>query len=92
MNVCLVWIGDPGQVETVIDSPGPWRELRTVAPGLLFAETEDTVSRVFHEIKWLLPDDCPLMVTPVSRRPKARLVAQGTVSWLRDRLALPDRD
>lgn len=92
MSVCLVWLGDPTQVEVVMASPGPWREVIEAGPGLLVVETGETVSRVFHEIKWLLPDDCALLVAPVGERPKARGVTPGTVSWLRERLPLPDRD
>ncbi|GAA4825050.1 hypothetical protein ACFQ0K_18110 [Nocardioides caeni] len=91
MKVCLVWLGDPSAAQEVLGSPGPWREVREAGTGLLLVETDDTVSRVYHEVKWLLPDDCPLLVAPVERRPKARGVAAGTVTWLR-RLALPDRD
>ena len=92
MRVCLVWLGDPDQAVTVIRSVGPWREVFEAGPGLLVIETDQTVSRVFHEIKWLLPADCSLLVAPVDRRPKARGVFAGTVSWLRARLPLPDRD
>ena len=92
MSVMLAWLGDPAQASTVIAAPGPWTEMIEAGPGLLVVESDDTVSRVYHEIKWLLPDDCALMVAPVGRRPKARGLTEGTVSWLRDRLGLPDRD
>ncbi|HWI43990.1 MAG TPA: hypothetical protein VNS81_10235 [Nocardioides sp.] len=92
MSVCLVWLGDPAKVEVVMASPGPWREVIEAGTGMLVVETDETVSRVFHEIKWLLPDDCGLLVAPVGERPKARGVTPGTVSWLRERLPLPDRD
>ena len=92
MAVCLAWLGNPATVGDVIASPGPWRELIEAGPGLLVIETDETVSRVYHELKDILPDDCALMVAPVSRRPKARGLTEGTVSWLRERLPLPDRD
>ncbi|KRC49031.1 hypothetical protein ASE19_19280 [Nocardioides sp. Root79] len=91
MNVCLVWLGDPSAARHVLGEPGPWREVREAGPGLLLVETYETVSRVYHEVKWMLPDACPLLVAPVGWRPKARGLAAGTVSWLRNRLALPDR-
>ena len=90
MSVCLVWLGDPEQAHTVISTPGPWTEVFEAGDGLLVVETEETLSRVFHEIKWLLPGDCPLLVAPVVERPKARGVTEGTVSWLRRRLPLAD--
>lgn len=92
MNVCLVWLGDPAAARHVLGKPGPWREVREAGPGLLLVDTFETLSRVHHEVKWMLPDDCPLLVAPVERRPKARGAAPGTVSWLRARLPLPDRD
>jgi hypothetical protein len=89
MAVCLAWLGDPAYVDAVTASPGPWREAVEVAPGLLLVETDETLSRVYHEMKWLLPDDCALLVAPLSERPKVRGVAPGTVTWLRERLPLP---
>lgn len=90
MAVCLVWLADPSNADVVLTAPGPWREVVEVGPGLLLVATDETLSRVFHEVKWLLPDDGSLLVAPLSERPKARGVAPGTVSWLRERLPLPD--
>ncbi|MEZ0580912.1 hypothetical protein [Nocardioides sp. MH1] len=92
MRVCLAWLGDPAQVAAVQGTPGPWREIVVAGPGLLLVETDETVSRVYHELKWLLSDDCALLVAPVAERPKARGAARGTVAWLRARLPLPDRE
>jgi len=92
MSVYLAWLGDPSAVDAVMTAPGPWREVIEAGPGLLVVESDDTLSRVYHEVKWLLPDDCALLVAPVAERPKARGVTGGTVSWLRERLPLPDRD
>lgn len=89
MAVCLAWLDDPEQVGVVMTAPGPWREVLEAGPGLMLIETEESLSRVYHEVKWLLPDDCALLVAPLAERPKARGVTSGTVSWLRDRLPLP---
>lgn len=91
MAVFLAWLEDPAAVSLVMAAPGPWRELVEAGPGLVVVETDETVSRVYHEMKWLLPDSCALLVAPLSQRPKARGVTPGTVSWLRERLPLPDR-
>jgi hypothetical protein len=88
--VCLVWLGDPAVVDAVILARGPWREVVESAPGLLLIESDETLSRVYHEVKRLLPDGCALLVAPLRERPKARGLADGTVSWLRERLPLPD--
>ncbi len=69
--------------------PGPWTEIRVAAPGLLLIESEDTLSRVFHELKWALSEDSPLFVAPVAATPKLRGLAAGTLSWLRARTPRP---
>lgn len=90
MRVCLVWLGDPAEVATVRAALGPWRDVTVAGDGLLLLETDETVSRVYHELKWLLPDHCALLVAPLSERPKTRGTAAGIVSWLRARLPLPE--
>ncbi len=65
--------------------PGPWTELRVAAPGLLLVESADTLSRVFHELKWALSEDAALFVGPLAATPKLRGMSPGTLSWLRAR-------
>jgi hypothetical protein len=65
--------------------PGPWTELRVAAPELLLVESTDTLSRVFHELKWALAEDAPLFVAPLAATPKLRGLSPGTLSWLRAR-------
>jgi len=67
------------------DLDGPWVEARAIAPGLLLVESSETLSVVYHAIKWSLPDDAALIVTPVDRTPKSRGMEPGTTSWLRER-------
>jgi hypothetical protein len=67
------------------DLVGPWREVVVAAPGLAFVDSDDTLSRVYHELKWSLPDGAALAVAPVARAPKAKGLAAGTNSWLRQR-------
>ena len=70
--------------------PGPWRELRVAAPGLLLVESDDTLSRVFHELKWALSsEDAPLFVAPIEATPKLRGLTPGTLTWLRERTPRP---
>ncbi len=87
MTVYLAWT----DAEVPDDLPGPWQEVRRAAPGLLLVESTDTLSRVYHELKWSLPDDNPLLVAPLAERPKLKGLAQGTQTWLRDRLRAPDQ-
>ena len=82
LTVYLVWSPDlPTGLE------GPWREWRDVGPGLAVVESPETLSVVYHEVKWSLVGDAPLLVTPVDRTPKLRGLAPGTTSWLRARTA-----
>ncbi len=49
-------------------------------------DSPETLSRVYHELKWSLPDGTALLVTPVIERPKLKGLPSGTTSWLRERL------
>ncbi len=69
------------------DLAGPWEEIRVVADDLCFVVSDDSLSRVYHEIKWSLPEDAALLVAPLAGRPKLKHLPAGTTTWLRDRLA-----
>ena len=49
-------------------------------------DSNDTLSRVYHGLKWSLPDGVALAVVTVADLPKAKGLAPGTNSWLRARL------
>ena len=86
MTVFVAWTTESPEENL----PGPWRELRAAAPGLLLVESDDTLSRVFHELKWALSSqDAPLFVAPIEATPKLRGLARGTQSWLRERTPRP---
>ena len=81
MVVYLVW----SDAELVAaDLVGPWREVRVAAPGLAFVDSDETLSRVYHEVKWSLPEGAALAVAPVTGA-KAKGLAPGTSTWLRER-------
>ena len=63
---------------------GPWRELRHAAPGLTFVDSDDTLSRVYNELRWSLPDGTALAAVPLHALPKAKGLAPGTQTWLRE--------
>ncbi len=81
MTVYVAWTSEMPEY----DLPGPWTELRVAAPGLLLVESPDTLSRVFHELKWALSEEASLFVGPLAATPKLRGVNPGTLSWLRAR-------
>ena len=85
MTVYVAWTPDPPEPGLA----GPWSELRVAAPGLLLVESTDSLSRVFHELKWALPEGTPLFVAPLAATPKLRGLEDGTLSWLRERTPRP---
>jgi hypothetical protein len=82
VTIFLAWTAAEVPVETL----GPWRELWPAAPGLLLVDSDDTLSRVYHELKWSLPDGTALAVVPIDAAPKAKGLAPGTQAWWSDRL------
>ena len=85
MGVYVVWLEEPSAVDAVVASPGPWREVVEAAPGLLLVDSDETLSRVYHEVKWSLPEGAALAVAPVTGA-KAKGLAPGTSTWLRTHL------
>lgn len=82
MTVFMVWTDvDLGAAELL----GPWRDVRVAAPGLAFVDSDETLSRVYHEVKWSLPEGAALAVAPVAGTPKAKGLAPGSNTWLRER-------
>jgi len=87
MTVYVAWTSaDLHQLDPSRDLTGPWHEVLGAAPGLLLVDSADTLSRVYHALKWSLPDSVAVAVAPVADLPKAKGLAPGTNSWLRRRL------
>ena len=87
MTVYVAWTSaDLRELEPLRDLSGPWREVVVAAGGLAFVDTDDTLSAVYHALKWSLPHGVALAVAPVAVLPKAKGLAPGTNSWLRARL------
>jgi hypothetical protein len=82
--VYVVWASEPVDLH----EPGPWQEAYDAGHGIWFVDSTESLSRVYHDVKWRLPDDAALLVVPAEHRPKARGLAPGAVTWLR-RLGLP---
>ena len=77
---------DLHELDALRDLAGPWRELLVAASGLAFVGTYETLSAVYHALKWTLPPAVALAVAPVADLPKAKGLAPGTNSWLKARL------
>ncbi len=84
MTVYLAWTSEPPA-----DLEGPWIEARQIAPGLLLLDSTESLSVVYHALKWSLPDRSALIVSPVHQTPKSRGMAPGTTAWLRRRTSSP---
>ncbi|TQK71741.1 MULTISPECIES: hypothetical protein [unclassified Nocardioides] len=87
MAVYLAW--SPSAVPH--DVLGPWSEVRAIGDGLALVESDAGLSRVYHELKWALPEGTALFVAPLPERPKLKGLPAGTTTWLRDRIAGPDQ-
>jgi hypothetical protein len=86
VTVYVAWTSaDLGDLHPPRDLAGPWREVVIAARGLAFVDSDDTLSQVYHALKWSLPDGVALVVSPVADLPKAKGLAPGTNSWLRAR-------
>lgn len=81
-TIYLAWSSEPIPPDLL----GPWTELRVLADDLVVVEGTESLSRIYHEIKWALPDGAALLVTPLSERPKLKYLPAGTTTWFRDRL------
>jgi hypothetical protein len=87
MTVYVAWTSaDLHEVDPSRDLAGPWREVLVAAGGLAFVDTDETLSAVYHALKWSLPPGVALAVARVGDLPKAKGLAPGTNSWLRARL------
>jgi hypothetical protein len=87
VTVFMAWTSaDLCELAAAQDLAGPWHEVVVASAGLAFVDSDDTLSRVFHALKWSLPEGVALTVSPVAGLPKAKGLAAGTNSWLRARL------
>lgn len=85
MTVYLAWTSE--DLADLADLEGPWHEAMLIAPGLFAVDSTESLSAVYHAIKWSLPREASLIVVPVHQTPKSRGMAAGTTTWLRERTA-----
>ena len=65
---------------------GPWLEIRPLRPGLVFVDSDQGRSAVYHALKDQLPPQTPLLVAALDEVPKFKGMAAGTLAWARARL------
>jgi hypothetical protein len=65
---------------------GPWIELLALRPGLVLVDSPESRSRVYHALKDHLPEGTPLLVAELDEVPKFKGMAEGALTWSRDRL------
>jgi hypothetical protein len=53
--------------------------------GLHLIDSDLSRSRLYHEVKWQLPEGTALLVAPLADRPKFKGMAPGATAWLRAR-------
>jgi hypothetical protein len=56
---------------------------RALADDLLLIWSDLSQSKLYHRIKWQLPDDTPLIVATLNEAPKFKGMASGALAWLR---------
>jgi hypothetical protein len=76
----LAWFEDHA---LAVDTPGPWRELFPLAPGLAFVASDQHRSAVYHALKDALPTGCALLVDELREVPKFKGLAAGALAWAR---------
>lgn len=90
MTVYVAWTSADLEGTTGADLAGPWRDVWVAANGVVLVDSDETLSRVYHELKWSLPEGAALLVTPAGALPKLKGLRAGTTTWLRARLGPAD--
>lgn len=80
----LVWFDAPTGLPDGFDWHG---DVHALANGLWLVRSELTRSKLYHRIKWQLPDGTPLLVAPLEDSadgwPKFKGMEAGALKWLR---------
>ena len=87
VTVYLAWSPEPFDPDLTGAVDGPWREVLRAEDHLLLVDSDDTLSRVYHHLKWSFEGSSPLLVTACDGPPKLKGLPSGTTSWVRARAA-----
>ena len=87
----MLYLADVGDVD-LSAAPGPWRAMFALRPGLVFVDSDQSRSVVYHALKDLLPPDSALLVAALDDVPKFKGMAPGALAWARERLGTLPHD
>jgi hypothetical protein len=87
VSVYLSWSSEPFEDEVVGASAGPWREVRRVEDRVLLVDSDESLSQVYHHLKWSFADVVPTLLVVVCDDLKAKGLPPGTQTWVRARLS-----
>ena len=87
VTVYLAWSPEPFDPDLTGAVDGPWREVLRADDHLLLVDSDDTLSRVYHHLKWSFQGSPALLVTACAGPPKLKGLPAGTTSWVRARAA-----
>ncbi|MCA1749309.1 MAG: hypothetical protein ABR601_06920 [Parasphingopyxis sp.] len=82
MTLYLVWHQPGAIIEQELRQALDRFELQ---PGLLLVDSELSRSKLYHQIKWALPKDTPLLVAPLEDAPKFKGMETGALNWVKSR-------
>ena len=85
MTVFLAWSASRFGDEVVGVTAGPWREVWRVEDHVLLVDSDDSLSQVYHHLKWSF-EDVPVLLVTACDAVKAKGLPPGTQTWVEARL------
>lgn len=80
----LLWIDPAAEADAALDFHG---DAQPLAEGLWLVRSRLSRSKLYHRIKWQLPEGAALLVAPLEDRrqgwPKFKGMEVGALAWLR---------
>ncbi len=80
----MLYLGYLDGHELPADVEGPWREVVTLRPGLVFVDSPESRSVVYHALKDHLPPGSALLVAALTEVPKFKGMSPGTLRWAKE--------
>ncbi|TIX50461.1 hypothetical protein [Alteraurantiacibacter aquimixticola] len=84
-DLYLLWFDPEADEPESLDFHG---DAHVLADGFWMVRSDLTRSKLYHRIKWQLPDDAALLLAPLDDSrdgwPKFKGLAEGALKWLRE--------